>query len=100
MNLVFSYGSLPDVINVGHQNMYPATLTTALEMGNYGPYPALVMSSAENIIQGVVMEMTDEQFLEADRYEGYETIYTRREFNVVLESGEEMTAWVYLLMGS
>ena len=98
MNLVFSYGSLPDVINVGLHNMYPATLTTTLEMSNYGQYPALIHSQQKNTFQGVLMKMTDAQFLQSDHYEGYNKVYTRQEFNVVTNDNEEVLAWVYLLI--
>jgi len=94
MNYVFSYGTL---IEKFPQERISAVLTANLELGSYGNYPALLVSKVSKSINGFLIELTDEQFKESDRYEDYPQLYYRRKMNVVLDDGSEVRAWVYIL---
>lgn len=93
MNYVFSYGTL---VNKFRKNLIPARLVACLEMSNYGMYNALVKCRDENTFVGSVLELTDEELEEADYYEGYPDLYTRKELNVILDD-QTIKAWVYIL---
>ena len=94
MNYVFSYGTL---IEKFPQERVSAILTSNLELGSYGNYPALLVSKDISSINGFLLELTDEQFKKADSYEDYPQLYYRRKMNVVLDDNSEVRAWVYIL---
>lgn len=94
MHKVFSYGTLKDKFNVPASK---ATLEANLQMSNYGPYPMLIRSSdpIPQKFEGYLLELSDSQFLETDRYEGYPELYNRKEMNVIA-NGQVVKAWVYI----
>lgn len=93
MHYVFSYGTLLDKYP---KNAKPARLHACLEMDSYGMFPALVKSKEPNTFVGYVLELSDTQFANADHYEGYPNLYTRKEYNVELDD-QTIKAWVYIL---
>ncbi|NGP53507.1 gamma-glutamylcyclotransferase family protein [Thioalkalivibrio sp. XN8] len=74
---------------------------------NLGAYPGLVHAvTREDWVLGELYELGDRRALAGlDGYEDYDphrperSLFVRREANVVLDSGEIMTAWVYCYAG-
>ena len=93
MNLVFSYGTLVDKFP---KEKIDATLTSDLRLGSYGQYPALIKDDKIHEIHGHLLELTDEEFKEADYYEGYPDLYDRVEKELSL-GYEKVKAWVYFM---
>jgi len=65
---------------------------------NFGRFPGVVVGTDK--VKGEIIEITDAQLKEFDRYEGYankpDDLYTRVKAWVTLESGERTETWVYL----
>lgn len=69
---------------------------TPYDMYSLGGFPAIVHGG----IKGVVVEVyrVDQHTMDRlDGLEGYPSFYDREEVEVVLESGEEVTAWIYYM---
>ncbi len=91
-NQVFSYGTLTSKFN----DFEPARMTGFYSIDTSEMYPRLVKDKELSVISGHLMYLTDEEFKEADRYEGYPELYTRVKKKVILDSGLITTAWVYI----
>ncbi len=109
LHYVFVYGTLRSACQTGAHKQYlrgadfisPAKIRGQLYMVDY--YPGLVLSETENWAIGEIYLLEDEaQLHDLDVYEGCAKKspqpheYERRMTQVVLTSGEEMAAWVYV----
>lgn len=109
MHYVFVYGTLRGACETGAHKQYlnradfisPAKIRGQLFMVDY--YPGLVLSETENWAIGEIYLLEDEaQLHDLDVYEGCAKKspqpheYERRLTQVVLTSGEQMAAWVYV----
>ncbi|HOY22791.1 MAG TPA: gamma-glutamylcyclotransferase [Cellvibrio sp.] len=109
MHYVFVYGTLRSACETGAHKQYlnradfisPAKIRGQLFMVDY--YPGLVLSETENWAIGEIYLLEDEaQLHDLDVYEGCAKKspqpheYERRLTQVVLTSGEQMAAWVYV----
>lgn len=109
MHYVFVYGTLRSACQTGAHKQYlrgadfisPAKIRGQLYMVDY--YPGLVLSETEHWAIGEIYLLEDEtQLHDLDVYEGCAKKspqpheYERRMTQVVLTSGEEMAAWVYV----
>ncbi len=109
MHYVFVYGTLRSACETGAHKQYlsgadfisPAKIRGQLFMVDY--YPGLVLSETEHWAVGEIYLLEDEaQLHDLDVYEGCAKKspqpheYERRKTQVVLASGEKMTAWAYV----
>ena len=109
LHYVFVYGTLRSACQTGAHKQYlrgadfisPAKIRGQLYMVDY--YPGLVLSVTENWAIGEIYLLEDEaQLHDLDVYEGCAKKspqpheYERRMTQVVLTSGEEIAAWVYV----
>ena len=109
LHYVFVYGTLRSACQTGAHKQYlrgadfisPAKIRGQLYMVDY--YPGLVLSETEHWAIGEIYLLEDEtQLHDLDVYEGCAKKspqpheYERRMTQVVLTSGEEMAAWVYV----
>ncbi len=109
LHYVFVYGTLRSACQTGAHKQYlrgadfisPAKIRGQLYMVDY--YPGLVLSETENWAIGEIYLLEDEaQLHDLDVYEGCAKKspqpheYERRMTQVVLTSGEEIAAWVYV----
>ncbi len=90
---VFSYGTLAEKFP---QATDDAFLEDYYRLGNYGQYPALIKDSLIHKTPGKILILTDDQFAEADRYEDYPLLYSRKKLSVDTDFGS-VEAWVYIL---
>ncbi len=109
MHYVFVYGTLRSACETGAHKQYlrgadfisPAKIRGQLFMVDY--YPGLVLSETEHWAIGEIYLLEDEaQLHDLDVYEGCAKKspqpheYERRMTQVMLTSGEQMAAWVYV----
>ena len=109
MHYVFVYGTLRSACETGAHKQYlrgadfisPAKIRGQLFMVDY--YPGLVLSETEHWAMGEIYLLEDDaQLHDLDVYEGCAKKspqpheYERRKTQVMLASGEEMAAWVYV----
>lgn len=106
---VFTYGTL-------RPSLYPAVVDRfnltpvgrGVLYGHYamlhlGHFPGLVETpvrthpDAGAAIVGEVVQVTDLSLL--DRYEGYPSLYMRREVEIILDDNRRVTSWVYIYNG-
>lgn len=105
MDRIFVYGTLRPSLYPQRfpgrfgPSLKPATLTSGLKMYSLGRYPALVPDDGESRVVGETFELDDIKVYDA--YEGYLPngmgLYDRRKFDIVLDTGEKVEAWVYFM---
>lgn len=103
---VFTYGTLRPSLYPGAVARFGLTplgrgvLYGHYEMLHLGGFPGLIQTppgthpDAGASIVGEVVEVADLRPL--DRYEGYPSLYDRREVEIVMDDNTRATAWVYL----
>ncbi len=86
---VFSYGTLKDK----YMNNYftEAILEDYFELDSSGWYPVLRYSKTLNYIDGFLIEISEEELIEIDKYEDYPSLYDR-----VKRKINNIEAWVYV----
>ena len=92
MHNVFVYGSLKGK----YPDSEPARLPGEHKLDHTGMFPRLVKSTEVNLIPGELIQVNDEQLKDLDEYEDHPNLYKREEKEVILDSGEMTTAWVYV----
>jgi gamma-glutamylcyclotransferase (GGCT)/AIG2-like uncharacterized protein YtfP len=93
-NYIFSYGTLIDKFPVEKKRGF---LINNYKLGSYGSYPALIKDKKIHKIKGFLLELSDNDFKNADSYEGYPFIYDRVELDITLDKDLKKKAWVYIL---
>ena len=88
---IFSYGTLRD----RYTCLGEATMLAQMEIDRSEMFPRLVASKTLNTIEGVLLEVTNEEMDEADLYEGFPVLYDKKIMSVTCK-GEQKFAWVYV----
>ena len=88
---IFSYGTLAS----RYKYLGNATMLAKMEIDRSEMYPRLVTSKTLNQIEGVLLEVTNEEMDEADEYEGFPVLYDKMIMSVTCK-GEQKFAWVYI----
>ena len=97
---LFTYGTLrkdgsrPATHYQGAEYVSPGFHTGLLKMVDLGPYPALVPSDTPYTVLGDVWRVQDLKYF--DLYEGYPTLYDRKQIPIQTPNGE-LICWVYYM---
>ena len=92
LNQVFAYGTLTSRF----KDFDPAVFIGKYQVDHSDMYPRMVPDDEIQATRGHLIYLTDEEFEEADRYEGYPDLYTRVQKKVKLDDGLITTAWIYM----
>ena len=102
MNLVFVYGTL----QTGQYNNYLLRTSQCLDEGeaegltlySMGGFPAAVRSAEnDHTVVGELWQVDDDVLDILDQLEGHPNWYERQLWNVRVETGDLLEAWVYLM---
>lgn len=97
--LVFAYGTLKKGFEFHYCLKGAALLAKGKTKENYSlyldDYPIVCFYESLYPIEGEIYQVTDAIFAKLDSIEDYPKLYIRKKIPVILESGEEVEAWIY-----